>query len=68
MKSRDQALKKFQNFKAFAENKHGKTIKRVRSDNGREYINKIFENFLKKNGITHELSAPSPTERRNRKN
>jgi len=39
------------------ENKHGKTIKRIRSDNGREYTSEKFENFLKENGIT-QLSSP----------
>ncbi|CAD7003740.1 unnamed protein product [Ceratitis capitata] len=33
-------------------------IKILRSDNGREYLSKSFENFLKENGIVRQLTVP----------
>jgi transposase len=41
------------------ENHSGKTIKRLRCDNGRaEFDNRQFQEFLKLNGISYEPSAP----------
>ncbi|MBW0489814.1 hypothetical protein O181_029529 [Austropuccinia psidii MF-1] len=36
----------------------GYTIKVIRTDNGSELKNSIFEEFLRKNGIIHEYSVP----------
>ena len=33
-------------------------IKLIKSDNGREYINKSFKTFLDSKGIIYELSSP----------
>ena len=47
-------------------------IKRLSSNNGREYVNKNLSNFLKDNGIVHELTCVDTpqqnwvTERKNR--
>jgi len=32
-------------------------IKRLRSDNGREYVNQKLSNFLQENGVVHELTC-----------
>lgn len=45
-------------FKAQVENGTEQTIKTFRSDNGKEYINKNFQEFFAKYGIRHETSAP----------
>lgn len=41
-----------------AERQTGCKIKALRSDNGREYINKRFDDFLKQHGIVRQLSVP----------
>ncbi|GMF34426.1 unnamed protein product [Phytophthora fragariaefolia] len=40
------------------ENATGKTIKRLRSDNGGEYTDKLFKAYLIRNGIKHEKPVP----------
>ena len=37
-------------------------VKRLRTDNGKEFNNKALRDWLKKKGIKHELSAPYSTE------
>jgi len=36
----------------------GETIKRIRSDHGREFENACFANFCNSYGISHEFSSP----------
>lgn len=45
-------------FKALVENQCGTSIKVLRSDNGREYINREFEEELSSCGIMHETTVP----------
>lgn len=40
------------------EDKSGNTIKILRTDNGTEYVNRDFENFLKRCGIRFQTSCP----------
>lgn len=35
----------------------GRSIKRLYSDNGKEYVNKNFSTFLKEHAISHELTC-----------
>ncbi|KAL1448085.1 hypothetical protein WDU94_013979 [Cyamophila willieti] len=58
MKSKCEVFDKFLEFKALVENQTGKTIKTVRSDNGTEYVNNKFKNYLAQNGILLNTSAP----------
>lgn len=58
MKEKSEVLKHFQEFVALVQNQVGKTVKSLRSDNGREYINKKFEEFLAKNGIIQQTTVP----------
>jgi hypothetical protein len=44
-------------FKAVAEKQSGKRIKIIQSDNAKEYANNYVDNFLKRNGIRHQLSV-----------
>jgi transposase InsO family protein len=53
MKAKSEVFSKFQIFKAKVEKQTGKSIKILRSDNGKEYINKQFEDFLQTHGISH---------------
>ena len=59
LKQKSEVLDKFKQFKILVETQTGNRSKIVRSDRGKgEYINKEFEEYLRKEGILHELSAP----------
>ena len=58
LQTKDQVLSKFQEFKALVENSSGKKIKAIRTDRGGEYLNEAFDDFLAKNGIQHDKTAP----------
>lgn len=58
LKRKDEALEAFKSYKAMAENKTGRKIKILRSDNGGEYKSKDFENFLNSCGILHQYTIP----------
>jgi transposase InsO family protein len=49
---------KFKEFKAFVEKQSGKSIKILRTHNGKEYVNKDFDNYCKYNGIKREHTVP----------
>jgi transposase InsO family protein len=46
MKTKDEAFRGFQEFKALVENQTGRKIKTPRSDNGGEYTSKDFKDFV----------------------
>lgn len=58
LKSKNETYDKFVAFKNWAENKIGKRIKNVRSDNGTEFVNTNFEEMFKKAGIKHQRTVP----------
>jgi transposase InsO family protein len=58
LKSKDEALNYFKNYKAEAENQLDQKIKRLRSDRGGEYFSNEFDLFYVKHGIIHERSPP----------
>ncbi|GMF28853.1 unnamed protein product [Phytophthora fragariaefolia] len=58
MKAKSEVLSKFKSFKEAMENDTGKTIKRLRSDNGGEYTDKAFKIYLDRSGIKHEKTVP----------
>lgn len=45
--SKKEMLKTFKEFKAMVENQVGRKIKILRTDNGTDYVIKVFKNFLK---------------------
>ena len=55
---KDKALKHFETFKAFLKTQTGNKVKHIRSDNGGEYVNKLFKDFCAKNGVIMETTAP----------
>lgn len=57
LRQTSEALNAFRNFQAMAEKLTAEKIKILRSDNGREYINKVFDHFLRENGIKRNLTA-----------
>ncbi|GBO45054.1 Retrovirus-related Pol polyprotein from transposon TNT 1-94 [Araneus ventricosus] len=58
LKSKTEVLSTFEKFKAKYENVHDKRIKRLRTDNGLEFLNKEMTAYLKKFGIMHEKTIP----------
>lgn len=58
MKQKSEVFNKFIEFKRMVENQCETKIKKFRSDNGKEFINKNFENLFKSSGIKHEKSTP----------
>ena len=57
LKSKSQAYEKFVEFKALVEKQTGRKIKRVRTDNGKEFVNKRFQKLFLDHGIKHERSC-----------
>ncbi|KAK8617349.1 hypothetical protein V6N13_080266 [Hibiscus sabdariffa] len=72
MRHKSEALEKFKEFKNEVQNKHGKSIKTLRSDRGGEYLSQEFDELLKECGIVSQLTPPGTpqwngvSERRNR--
>lgn len=58
LKNKSEAFLKFQIFKNEVENQTNKKLKRIRSDNGTEFANNLFKEFLEEHGIIHEKTAP----------
>lgn len=58
MKHKSEVFEKFKEWKATVEKSTGIQIKTFRTDNGGEYTSKEFEDYLKKEGIHHELTIP----------
>ncbi|PKU80445.1 Retrovirus-related Pol polyprotein from transposon TNT 1-94 [Dendrobium catenatum] len=48
----------FVTFKTQIENFAGRRIKTIRTDGGTEFVNSSFHNFLRSNGISHQISCP----------
>jgi hypothetical protein len=58
LKTKSEALDAFKEIKNLWENQKSTKIKIFMSDNGGEFINTEFENFLKESGIQHRLTTP----------
>lgn len=58
MKKKSEVYKKFKIFEKMIENKFGRKMKTLRSDNGREFCNKEMDDYLEKHGIQRETTAP----------
>lgn len=57
LRHKSEVLSYFIEYKARMEKETGKRIKTLRTDNGGEYVNAEMKNFLKSEGIKHELTA-----------
>jgi transposase InsO family protein len=72
LKKKDEVFKAFEEYKASAEKRTGKSIKYLQSDNGKEFRNERFDAFLKEHGIGRRLTVTNNpeqngvAERRNR--
>lgn len=58
LKSKDEVFLRFKEFLKMAENLTGQKLKRLRSDNGGEYVSVEFSQFLKSNGIAKDVTIP----------
>lgn len=58
IKSKNEVFSNFKEYVAMVENKTSKTVKSLQSDNGTEYVNKEFDDYLKRRGITRRLAVP----------
>lgn len=58
LKNKNETFQKFQEFRAMVENYTQEKICTLRTDGGGEYVSKQWIEYMKTNGIRHELSAP----------
>ena len=58
MKHKSEVFKCFRDFCALVKNQFNTQVKMIRTDNGTEYVNKEFSDFLSENGILHQTSCP----------
>lgn len=62
LKTKDEVIRVFGEFKAAVENETGRHIKVLRTDNGGEYVSSEFHKLLKAAGIRHQLTVPRTPE------
>lgn len=62
LKTKNEVFEKFKEFKRYAEKQTGKSIKILRSDNGGEYKNHYFDQYLKEEGILRQYSVAGTPE------
>lgn len=58
LRHKSDVYEKFKEFERFINNKFGRSMKVLRTDNGREYCNHQMTQYLKLNGIVMENTAP----------
>ncbi|KAE8694473.1 hypothetical protein F3Y22_tig00110783pilonHSYRG00316 [Hibiscus syriacus] len=58
LKKKSEVFDNFRKWKAMVENETGLKVKRLRSDNGKEYRNRRFRDFCANNGIKMETTVP----------
>jgi hypothetical protein len=58
MKQKSEVLNCFRDFYAYIQNRFSTSIQIIRTDNGTEYVNNEFGNFLSGKGILHQTSCP----------
>ena len=57
MKDKSEVFQLFVQFYNMIQTQFGKTIKRLRSNNGRDHVNHQFSHFVKEHGIIHEFTC-----------
>lgn len=58
IKNKSDVLSVFKQYKAYAEKQTSEKIKHLQTDNGREFCNAEFDEFLKSHGIRRRLTVP----------
>ena len=62
LKRKDQVFERFLEWKALVEKSTGRKLKTLHTDNGGEYTSAVFETYLRKEGVRHELTVPKTPE------
>ncbi len=62
LKKKHEVFQKFTEWKAMVERESGHQLKILRTDNGGEYTSNQFKEYLKAEGIRHELTIPKTPE------
>ena len=62
LKHKSQVFEKFLEWKAMVERSTGRKLKTLRTDNGGEYTSTEFANYLRSEGVRHELTVPKTPE------
>lgn len=57
LKKRSEVLQAFRNYKRRVEKQTGRRIKKLRTDNGKEYLSTDFNKFLEDEGIARQLTV-----------
>jgi len=57
LRNRSEALEAFKSYKLKIEKQTGQRIKKLQTDNEKEYLSNTFKDFLKNEGILHQLSV-----------
>jgi transposase InsO family protein len=58
LKYKSDVFDSFRVFKTFVEKQSGLSIRRIRTDNGGEYVNQAFRDFCSEHGLQHQFSVP----------
>ena len=58
LKKKSETAETLQDFITYVENQTQKTVIAIRSDNGKEYVNKRLKKFFKEKRIDHQLTVP----------
>ena len=58
LKRKDEVFKRLVEWKAMVEKSSGRKVKVLRSDNGGEYTGRELQDYLKREGVRHELTVP----------
>lgn len=66
MRHKSDTLEYFKKYNAIVKSKYMHSVKVLHTDNGREYINNEFKDYLGKEGIVHECTAPYTPEQNGR--
>ena len=56
LKQKSEVLEKFKHFHVQAERETGCKLLAIKTDQGREYVNKAFDSYLSKHGIRHQMT------------
>ena len=62
LKQKSEVFGRFLEWKAIAEKLSGHRLRTLRTDNGGEFTSTEFENYLKSEGVKHELTVPKTPE------
>jgi len=57
LRNKSDVFQAFKSYKARAEKQTGQRLKKLRTDNGREYLSREFQNFLEEEGIVHQTTV-----------